>query len=429
MRAWRCRSLLVAGVTLAVVAGCGESSHDGENPGTGGSSAASGAASGSAGQATGVGGGAGKAGAPTGGSAGSGTGGTGGTGGVPAGGGGSSSGAGGSSAAAGAPDQATAEYRACAAYVEARCQRAAECGSYSVGFCMEDGLPLCPDFLFGPGSNNTPEHIRECAVDWQSASCTVLQTFIPVCVYAPGQYEDGHTCTSDSQCQSGACSGYSELCGTCLPVLVAGASCTAGASACPDGYDCIDDVCAPRRPTALPPGTACDIDYANCQSAYVCRASDTGEPTCQPRLEAGAPCAGNAAPECSLYHYCEPGTHVCTPSPPAGMPCGASGIGDCDAQSYCDRSVTPSVCVARVGLGETCFDDPDITDVHGNCEGALFCVCAAGEDCTDGSCMLRAAEGEACGNTTTFCVPGTECRDGTCAVSGLQGLYADACNR
>jgi hypothetical protein len=111
------------------------------------------------------------------------------------------------------------------------------------------------------------------------------------------------------------------------------------------------------------------------------------------------------------------------------MPCGESGIGACDSESFCDRSATPPVCVPQVGLGGTCFDDPDLTDVHGNCEGGFFCVCAAGEDCTDGICMQRAAEGEACSDATTFCVPGTACRDGTCTVSGLQGFFADACNR
>jgi len=90
----------------------------------------------------------------------------------------------------------------CAAYVKARCQRLTECGE-NIGDCENDELVLCPDFVFGPGGNNTTELIQGCADDWKDAPCSVLQTFTTVCHFAPGNFANGDACIYDWQCQSG----------------------------------------------------------------------------------------------------------------------------------------------------------------------------------------------------------------------------------
>lgn len=445
MRARRSERLLVAALSFGLGAGCGGSSHDGDGHGAGasGGSSATGGTSGGAGHAPGGSAGvaSGAGGSATGGTTGGGSGtggaqaGTGGThagaggmqagaGGTHASAGGPASGAGGSSA--GAPDEATAEYRACAAYIEARCQRLTECGENSGAFCETYELDLCPDFVFGPGSNNTLELIQGCADAWKDAPCSVLQTFTPVCNYAPGQFENGEACTYSWQCQSGACSGSNTFCGSCVPVLEPGAPCAGVEGECDYGTSCDGTTCAPRPPIVIDAGADCDTDYVNCYRGYTCRVDDAGDPKCLPPVDTDGACASSY--DCIPYDYCDSATQVCTPSPSAGMPCAGQGLGACDAASLCDTRSMPLTCVPLVGRGETCFDRPNLTDPHGNCEDDLFCVCDAGEDCNDGICLQRVLEGEACGDGIV-CVAGTECRAGKCEVSGLQNTYADVCRR
>jgi len=346
-----------------------------------------------------------------------------GSGGTHAGAGGSASGAGGSSA--GAPDEATAEYHTCVAYMKARCERLIECGSTTASFCDTYELDLCPDFVFGPGSNNTLELIQGCADAWKDAPCSVLQTFTAVCNYAPGQFANGEACTYSWQCQSGMCTGSDTFCGSCVPLLERGAPCAGVEGECDYGSTCDGTTCAPRRPVVIEAGADCDTNYINCFNGYTCRVDDAGNPKCLPPVDTGGACAWSY--DCVPYNYCDETTHVCTPSPSAGMPCAGQGIGDCDAASVCDTRTMPLTCAALVGRGETCFDRPNLTDPHGNCADGLYCVCDAGEDCNDGICVQRVYEGDACGDATLDCVAGTECRAGKCEVSGLQNTYANVC--
>jgi hypothetical protein len=311
------------------------------------------------------------------------------------------------------------------AYVKARCQRLSECGASHD--CATDELELCPDYVFGQGSNNTTELIQGCADAWKDAPCSVLRTFTAVCHYAPGEYENGVPCIYPSQCLSGACSGSETLCGSCVPVIAAGAPCAGVTGECDYGTTCDGTVCAPRRPAVVSAGDDCDLDYVNCGSGYACRVDDAGNPKCLPSVGPGGACASSY--DCLPYHYCDSATQVCTPSPSAGMPCAGQGIGACDAASLCDTRAMPLTCVPLAGRGESCFDRPNLTDPHGNCADGLFCVCDASEDCNDGVCLQRVSEGEACDDAATVCIAGTECRTGKCEVSGLQGKYAENCGR
>jgi hypothetical protein len=309
--------------------------------------------------------------------------------------------------------------------VKARCQRLSECGeSYD---CEAYELDLCPDYVFGPGSNTTTELIQGCADAWKDAPCSVLQTFTAVCNYAPGQFENGVPCIYSSQCLSGVCSGSKTFCGACVPVIAAGAPCAGVTGECDYGTTCDGTVCAPRRPVVINAGDDCDLDYINCETGYVCRIDDAGNPKCLPLVAPGGACASSY--DCVAYNYCDSTTEVCTPSPSAGMPCAGQGIGACDAASLCDTRTMPLTCVPLAGRGESCFDRPNLTDPHGNCADGLFCVCEAGEDCNDGVCLQRVSEGEACDDAATVCIAGTECRTGQCEASGLQGSYAAACSR
>jgi hypothetical protein len=426
MPAWRPEGVLVVMLGLGLGAGCGGSSQDGDGRGAGasGGSSVTGGTSGSAGHARGGSAGiaSGAGGATTGGASGAG-GAHAGTGGMHAGAGGQAGGVAGSSA--GAPDQATAEYRACATYMKARCARLYECGSGYVDSCESYELDLCPDFVFGPGSNNTIELIQGCADLWKDAPCSVLQTFTAVCHYAPGQFANGEACTAPWQCESGTCTGSDTFCGSCVPELEPGAPCAGGEGECAYGTTCDGTTCVPRPPIVIDAGDDCDTGYVNCYRGYTCRNDDAGKPKCLPPLETGGACASSY--DCLRYNYCDSATHVCTPSPPAGMPCAGNGIGACDAASLCDTRTMPLMCVPLVARGETCFDRPNLTDPYGNCADGLFCVCDAGEDCNDGICMQRVLEGESCDEADTLCIPGTACRAGKCQVSGSQGSFAEAC--
>jgi len=155
--------------------------------------------------------------------------------------------------------------------------------------------------------------------------------------------------------------------------------CTASLE-CPDGFECVGDVCAPSECDASEDVGACVID--------VC-VGDGCTPGCSDGVRGDAE---------------------------TGVDCGGP-CGPCPADSGCesDAECAPGACIEGVCAEPTCDDGRTNQDETGpDCGGATCARCAAGAGCTaDSDCDA----GLFCAPMTSSCTP-VSCQDG--ALNGAE---------
>jgi hypothetical protein len=195
----------------------------------------------------------------------------------------------------------------------------------------------------------------------------------------------GQACEEDSQCASGlVCSGETSRC--VVPAAI-GEACLDGEPDCALGGFCsgaTDD--APRtcvsydEAFAGAEGDDCALlELELCESGLVCgveSASLAGAVTkCMPKVASGDDCVIAFPDQCPVDEYCAVPEAafegVCEPRPEAGEPCAANGINDetdiCAPNTRCDGGT----CRDFAALGEGCETDE---------------VCVSGH-CLDGACV------------------------------------------
>jgi hypothetical protein len=221
------------------------------------------------------------------------------------------------------------------------------------------------------------------------------------CLFVQGGRRLTDDCTSDVECDSGACTGT---------VCVNG--CTLD-DACADGLRCVLD--GPRRVCVSPladgvDGAAC-TDPRDCLSGTCVRPptpDDSGTPVCAPACDAAHACA-------AVGDLCLPlkeGARACLAALDDGAPC--LGGGDVCAGGRCivDRdgsAICASPCVDEACAdGFVCVDDAD---------GGRICMpqrnefadgeaCVDERDCVSQICGRYAANGFAASLCASPCPPG-----------------------
>jgi hypothetical protein len=289
---------------------------------------------------------------------------------------------------------------------------------------------MCPDLLFSEGSLRTPEQVVACAEEWLTFDCdSVLVDKLPSCAI-PGTLELGGFCIHPSQCASGACSGSTNICGQCIPVVASGAACEPDVNVCPDGEECVSGTCAPVVPEVSQPstgaaGTPCTV-LTPCQAGLVCASDDARSGMiCRPNLTDGDNCYFWST-EGDYYvcgsdgaEYCGPDL-LCHTSPGQGLPCAISenSASACGVGLYC--SYDTGTCEEVPGQGEACGT------LRAGDDSVAGYVCA-GSLCDTGICKGAREEGESCAEANTKCAEGTQCADGVCRATDQLTIYADLC--
>lgn len=318
----------------------------------------------------------------------------------------------------------------CAAQATAYCTRYEECNpvGFVMGYethaiCQRVMEAACADPATSgiPLSNGLTD--EDACRESQVASCDgfLNATSAPIpdaCTPLPGQVtEIEGACFTDAQCGMGTVPSGDMRRMYCRPLNSGGVP-TWGSAECPRG------ACIPAKPLGSTCNPAnqnrsefCDsyadqacakefdmndgavgtdqcrqIEYGTtgaqcfpgtdkqCASGFRC---DTVNRTCMAVLAEGQTCiTGRDLCDTRRNLFCQDLGHgeVCAGLQVAkvGQQCGEVTIGDrtvirgCSAYAHCDESLTPSVCVAKAALGETCTQDPD------NCEPTLEC-----DDTTD----------------------------------------------
>ncbi len=355
---------------------------------------------------------------------------TGGTGTGGAGTGGSSSGGAGTGGGIKLPDGPLSKRAACRAYVQAQCERRAECSNDPTRDCTWSAIDMCPDLLFSEGSQRTAEQVVECAEEWLTFDCnSVLLDKLPSCAI-PGTLELGGWCIHPSQCASGACNGSTNVCGQCIPVVASGGACD-DFSACPDGEICESGQCVSFVPVVLESNTGAEGDpcyrnHPNCQSGLTCVSDDARSTTiCRPNPIEGASCyyafttEDTRTCDSNGETYCGPDL-LCHAAPTQGQLCvvASSAQNVCGSGLFC--SADTATCEPVPGWGEPC----GTVGASGGSPGGQIC---AGSLCDAGICKEIREEGESCAEANTRCADGTECADGVCRATDQLALYGQLC--
>lgn len=178
-------------------------------------------------------------------------------------------------------------------------------------------------------------------------------------------------CSIDQECESGACSGSSVVCGRCTKRLLAGATCADG-DVCPREGGCDGTSC--YAPAYL--GDPCD-KHNVCGSGLLCTGGK-----CVKAGSVAAACGGGSGKDCDTIastgcNYttakCEPVTFV-----QPGDPCGVYTNDDvvrCTRGSLCIRPqpigpTTPGTCMMPGKVGYQCGTG---TSLDNGCESGLTC--------------------------------------------------------
>ncbi len=342
---------------------------------------------------------------------------------------------------------------ACRAYVQAACDRRAECGLGGAG-CMS-AADLCPDVYLSPGSPRTAESLFACASVRRTQPCAeVIANVTPSCA-PPGTRDAGEPCSFVSQCASFACSGFGNgICGKCLPVRPPGTGCPGIDETCGYNMRCVsaEAGCAPITvSTTLSEGAACAIGDAGssacpadapcasptpgaatgtctkppssgpcifrvgtttslCAPSTVCF-GDAGAATCVGAGNLGEPCAPGAR-GCIDTLRCDATSHTCQPLGQVNDPC-ASSL-ECAASLYC----TPGVggkCAPRALAGQPCsaFDGGSPPQ----CVSGATCQGFSADSGLPPSCVARARLGDECSFPFAACVSPLVCSAGHCALA------------
>ncbi len=310
----------------------------------------------------------------------------------------SSSSSGGSGPTGGGQDSGTgsdggAGAMACADQAHAICTLRNTCSSFDTSLtyvseasCESRTTATCVANLGATGTAATPSTIEACAAAYPSETCSNFFESNPVtaCVPPAGTGKTGDACGASAQCASSFCaiSEY-QVCGTCQPLPVAGATCQVQADcgrdlACAVPANATSGKCAAFGAS----GAACLTGVAPCGYGLAC-VGDEVQPMAMGTCQAsggtvGAPCDATrkTAASCNATIGL-----ACIPAAKG------SGVGTCQKAQL-------------VGSGAACGDigAAPITG-YAQCEAGGLCVRAlndAGTPVAMGTCVGPAADGLAC---------------------------------
>ncbi|MBX3229081.1 MAG: hypothetical protein KIT84_01985 [Labilithrix sp.] len=281
------------------------------------------------------------------------------------------------------------EMSACLEYMNATCERRAECEKQSAAAleeCLESTRNRCPEYFFAPGTTRTIDGMLACAAELRAQSCDDVRGGVLLACQTFGTLEAGAACIEGSQCASGTCNrspdsdaGTASACGTCAGVYAEGQVCTLPA---PPG--------SPDDGLVCPRGQRCDVATKRCVPMKP-----------RPELECSSsrPCAAGSVCK-HMPDERDPSRYTCVPRAPIGERCGPGGV--CDERAFCNERNDGGTCEAAAAIGEDCY------------VGFLPCVEAA--HCT-GTCVARLARGEPCAYTEQ-CAEGLWCIGGACSCVG-----------
>ena len=281
--------------------------------------------------------------------------------------------------------------QACADLARAVCAERDSCSNgidntltYGTGSQCESRMEAsCEAALAVKGTAATPEDREACAQAYGSdETCSnYFENDPPASCDPPaGSGATGATCAVAAQCASAFCAvAQYQVCGTCQPMPVVGATCTVEADcgrdlACATPAGSASGVCA----TWVEQGGACLTGVNPCAPQLACVGEDVTTAThgsCVPTVGmVGSACDGSrkTAPSCDgdIGLACIPGGSN-------------TKIGTCQM-------------IALVGAGQPCGDlgGPPTTSVAG-CAAGGMCVKAAATD-RAGTCVAPAADGSPC---------------------------------
>lgn len=311
----------------------------------------------------------------------------------------------------------TSPTQACTDMVHATCSLRDTCSTNSYEnvhlygselICEQRSVAECVSALNAKDTGQTPAHIEGCVTAYASYGCSDFYDNNPPgpCLPPAGTGAMDSPCGGNAQCTSTFCAvSEFQVCGTCQPLPVVGASCQVN-------VDCGRDlVCAiPANATAgtcaawVASGGMCLTGSMPCQATLACvgdNVTSGTKGTCQTQgATVGAACDGTraTAPNCNG----DLGL-VCIPK------AAGSAVGTCQPFTL-------------VAAGATCGD-------IGSAPITGFAVCQAGAECiktvvtaTTGTCMAPAADGSPCDNDPTKgppCLPPAKCV--TTSSSGTAG--------
>jgi hypothetical protein len=244
----------------------------------------------------------------------------------------------------------------CASYATNYCNRLAACSTYRLGTlfgdvdgCIARMKPICATVLQAPGTGLDAATYGACATAYSTASCDdlLLAGWKPPACKATGTLAEGAACGHNAQCASGYCKvGYTQVCGTCTPLVASGGSCTRSED-CQEGLGCV----SPGMCGAVAPlGAGCRT--IPCDPRLVCI-----NLICERRLTLDAACVPQDFGICDLDTglYCDSATMRCaaTTLAPNGASCtGGVGVVACIAGG-CGVG-TPRVCEPATADGAAC---------------------------------------------------------------------------
>jgi hypothetical protein len=307
----------------------------------------------------------------------------------------------------------TAIAAACADQAAAICARRTACTYMDYGVtltygddatCLERQPLTCVHNLHVVDTGSTSAEVEGCAQSYASLSCSdFFDGFMPDRCIAAGPGATGSSCSSNAQCASDSCVvPPHQICGTCQPQPLAGASCNTRA-------DCGHDLTC-----AIPSGASSGACVALVGDGMACL---SGMIPCV----AGDTCVGDD-PTTGVMGTCKrAGNSV-------GAPCDSSRktMPACDGNFGLACTGTAGTCqpIVLVAYGGVC-------GVMGAANAKILYSCAGGGLCakaamaTTGTCVAPAADGDPCSIDTTvgppclspaICVVPSGSTAGTCVL-------------
>ncbi|HEY1817190.1 MAG TPA: hypothetical protein VGG74_32810 [Kofleriaceae bacterium] len=256
----------------------------------------------------------------------------------------------------------------------------------------------------------TPESREDCAKAFGSGVETCLDYFeddpAPACEAPTGAGATGDSCAVPAQCASTYCAvADTEVCGTCQPLPMAGATCTVTTDCgrdlgCAIATGATSGVCAAWVAT----GGACLTGVEPCVPELACMGDD-------PTSSAHGTCVATVG---SVGSACDSSRKDAPPcNGDLGLACIPSGAG---------TTIGTCQMVTLAGVGETCgsLGGPPITSIA-DCAAGATCVKGSAADRT-GTCVAPAADGAPCDSAL-----GPPCLDPAKCVPSTAGGTAGTC--
>ncbi|MBK7580363.1 MAG: hypothetical protein IPI67_09185 [Myxococcales bacterium] len=289
------------------------------------------------------------------------------------------------------PDDECSDQGALSCGTTGVCNGAGACAKYSTG--TQCGTPSCSN-----------ANLSSFACNGGGACLTTQTSCAP---YICGSASACRTnCTTDAHCTA---SGYCRTSdGTCQLDQPNGGSCTS-ASQCASGA-CVDGVCCATACTGL------------CQACSVAKKGSGVDGECgaiKDGIDPDNECADQGAPSCQGDGQCN-GAGACRKYA-KGTSCGATTcVGNnstgqvCDGFGSCVVDTTGTSCAPYLCKGSSCANP---------CANDLDCI--SGNFCESGTCKPKQANGATCGGANG-CASGY-CVDGVCCATACTGL-CQACS-